>query len=99
MPLCNGILEREGDFCFLSNAGGDYTHILIWIPGNEGGSQAPVPIQLGDWVEGSGKWGWNGDLDRPTLKPSIYRNKPSDERPEPRNEWHGNLISGFLHSD
>lgn len=98
-PMCDGLLEREGDFCWLSNAGGEYTHILIFIPGNEGGSVAPIPVVAGPHVEGKIAWGWNGDLDRPTLTPSIYRNRPSDGRPEPQNEWHGHLTLGFLHSD
>lgn len=98
-PAWEGVLERDGDFVWVGNAAGDITDLVIRLPGNEGGSIAPIPVLLGPHNPGTGKWGWNGDTERPTLTPSIWRNKASEERPDPRNEWHGNLIQGFLHSD
>lgn len=96
-PKCEGILERPGDFLWLTNRAGDVTDILIWLPGNEGGSIAPVPVALGAPVQG-GAWGWDGNYDKPTLVPSIWRNKPHAPGDVTRNEWHGNLNGGRFES-
>lgn len=96
-PSWEGVLEHVGDFVWLKDAAGEVKELLIWLPGNEGGSVAPVPVARGPHAGMC--WGWNGDLDKPTLSPSIWRNQPSEARPEPRNEWHGHLVAGVLHSD
>ncbi len=85
-------LERPGDF-FWQEEGGRPVAIVIRLPGNAGGSVAPIPI-TGDYA-----WGWDGNLERPTLTPSIWRNKrhPNEEQDHP-NEWHGWLRAGRLES-
>ncbi len=39
-----------------------------------------------------GGWSWNGDLDKPTVQPSVYFNRG---RP---GEWHGYLTDGVWRS-
>jgi len=96
-PGCEAILERDGDFLWLSNSVGVVTDLLIRIPGNEGGTIAPIPVTRGPtFSDSSGPhWSWDGNLDFPTLSPSIWRNKGVVDG---RNEWHGNLERGFLRS-
>lgn len=102
-PKCDGILERPGDFLWLTNAAGEVTDLLIFLPGNAGGSIAPVPVVKGPFPgHGQRAWGWDGDMDRPTLDPSIWRNRPwnnaAGETQTHPNEWHGNLKQGRLES-
>jgi hypothetical protein len=88
---------------WLYNSLDQVTDLLIRLPGNDGGSVAPVPVVRGPFPgHGQGRWGWDGDLDRPTLSPSIWRNAPTKneagEIREHRNEWHGMLEAGHLRS-
>ena len=45
------------------------THLKIRMPGPTGEIALPVIIK-GPRV-GTGKWTWNGDVEKPTLKPSV----------------------------
>jgi Family of unknown function (DUF6527) len=45
------------------------THIKIHLPGPCGILYVPVIIK--GQREGTGKWTWNGSIDKPTLKPSV----------------------------
>src|SRR6266404_966629 len=45
------------------------THVKIHLPGPSG--ERFLPIIIKGRREGTGKWTWNGDVDKPTLKPSI----------------------------
>jgi hypothetical protein len=45
------------------------THVKIHIPGPSG--TLFVPVMIKGSREGTGKWTWNGDINKPTLKPSI----------------------------
>lgn len=45
------------------------THIKIQLPGPSGTMCLPVMIK--GTREGTGNWTWNGDIERPTLKPSV----------------------------
>lgn len=45
------------------------THVELNMPGPL--PYRCLPIQLRGTREGTGNWSWNGDVDKPTLKPSI----------------------------
>lgn len=45
------------------------THITLNIPGPSG--RITLPIMLKGTREGTGCWTWNGDTEKPTLKPSV----------------------------
>lgn len=47
------------------------THVTIHIPGPSGKQTLPVILQ--GTRSGTGCWSWNGDMERPTLKPSILK--------------------------
>lgn len=94
-------LERPGDFAWIYGNGpaSDPTDLVLFIPGNEGGSIAPIPVVRGPHE--NDRWGWNGNEDRPNLAPSIWRNAPSKAADgiteiHHRNEWHGHLWDGRL---
>ena len=93
--LLSNLLENPGDFFWIRDREGNVTELLIWIPGDQGGTVAPIPVRRtpqgqddnGIWYE------WNGDEERPTLKPSIERNRGCKSG---RNYWHGHLDDGCL---
>ena len=84
-------LKKPGEFFWLRSREDVVTDLLIFLPGDEGGSVAPVPVILGHGALSPTRWGWNGDLEKPTLTPSIWRNQNVG-----RNEWHGHLTNGRL---
>jgi len=45
------------------------TDIALHLPGPI--SNRMMPIQIKGSRKGTGNWSWNGDVDKPTLKPSI----------------------------
>ena len=47
----------------------DATHVKIHIPGATG--KLTLPVMLRGTREGTGNWTWNGDTEKPTLKPSV----------------------------
>jgi hypothetical protein len=47
----------------------DATHLTIKLPGPSG--RLTLPIILKGTREGTGCWTWNGDTEKPTLKPSV----------------------------
>lgn len=49
---------------------GEATHLLIHFPGPSGTLILPV-LPNKEKRSGTGCWSWNGDLEKPTLKPSV----------------------------
>lgn len=45
------------------------THVTINIPGPTG--HLTLPVILSGPRKGTGKWSWNGSVDKPTLRPSV----------------------------
>lgn len=45
------------------------THLTLHLPGPTGIHTLPVMIKGSR--EGTGNWTWNGDIEKPTLKPSV----------------------------
>lgn len=82
-------LPNIGDFawCFYSDwDGGEHIGLRITLPDRDGKPNANwLPVVRG---KPAGEcWGWDGNVDRPTLEPSI-RLKPE--------QWHGHLKHGRL---
>lgn len=68
------------------------SHLMILLlPGEfsrSGPGVAVMPIRIGD-ASLAHVWGWDGNFERPTLKPSI----------ENKGYWHGHLEAGRLRSE
>jgi hypothetical protein len=47
----------------------DATHIRMESPGPI--STILLPVQIKGTREGTGNWTWNGDVEKPTLRPSV----------------------------
>ena len=45
------------------------THVVLRVPGPSG--QIVLPVITGGKREGTGCWTWNGDIEKPTLRPSV----------------------------
>jgi hypothetical protein len=75
------ILGNDG---FVQVSAGVATHVEINIPGPAG--SCVLPIILKGSREGTGCWTWNGDTERPTLKPSVLRTS-------------GHYVPGFKEGD
>lgn len=96
MPLLKDLDEfdrigKKGDWCFVNGE----THIAIQLGEDKFTSTCMLPIlKAGTTREITGTcWDWNGDINSPTLSPSILhwgngRDKPST--------WHGYMRDGKL---
>jgi hypothetical protein len=47
----------------------DATHLKLNFPGPQG--TLIIPVMIGGTRDGTPNWTWNGDVEKPTLKPSI----------------------------
>jgi hypothetical protein len=47
----------------------DATHVTLNFPGPVG--ELTLPVILSGKREGTGCWTWNGDVNKPTLRPSV----------------------------
>lgn len=77
-------LRHRGDFCWQVGESGKRT-LVVMIPGERN------EAQYSRWTIGhknhcGASWSWNGNLDVPTLKPSLHA----------VGEWHGFIRNGFL---
>lgn len=50
------------------------THVILYMPGPI--PDRVIPVQLRGTRAGTGNWSWNGDTEKPTLKPSIKTRMP-----------------------
>jgi len=83
-------LERPGDFCWAWSMEGAIAAICFLCP--TCGANHAVGVKPGD----PSGWEWNGDLDKPTLSPSLsfaYGHPKSN----PDCRWHGFLKDGEWH--
>jgi len=78
-----GKIELPGDFCFGPDEQSP-NYIYIWLPGTPGPDA--LCIKKGPNPPTPRIWGWDGNLETPTLNPSIHA----------PGQWHGYLRSGRL---
>lgn len=82
-----------GMYCFIYKTG-HIVGINTCLPnapnvlGNDAGSSWGVYMFNGHGAEGR-MWAWDGNLERPTLHPSIHR----------KGHWHGYLVDGKFKSE
>ena len=61
----------------------EFEHIYLWLPG----AQGPDALRIQKGGPGGDRvWGWDGNVDKPTLTPSIHD----------VDHWHGWLQTGRL---
>jgi hypothetical protein len=60
------LVEGEG---YVACGVDEATHVAINVPGPSG--RIYLPVMLHGQREGTGNWTWNGDTDKPTLRPSV----------------------------
>ena len=88
VPLAEGSECRPGDFAwsFDSEAlNGERTYLYVCLPGFL--DMSAIEVQRGP-ARGERVWGWDGNIDKPTLTPSINA----------AGHWHGFLRAGRLES-
>jgi hypothetical protein len=69
------------------------THVRIYRPGPAG--KMALPVLLKGQREGTPCWTWNGDCDRPTLRPSVLtRGVYSDGKDHVCHSW---ITDGQIH--
>ncbi len=57
------------EYGYIQCAAEEATHLTIHIPGPSG--ELTLPVMIKGSREGTGNWSWNGDVDKPTLRPSV----------------------------
>lgn len=75
-----GEITQVGDFTFDE----ELTTIYLWMPGMSGPDA--ISIQRGNAPHTPRVWGWDGNVEKPTLSPSLL--VPG--------VWHGYLRAGRL---
>ena len=90
MRVDDGTLFPDpGDWCWGPNSDNP-KRIVLGVPGV---GTARLEVVKGDDPGTTGVWGWNGDLNAPTLTPSIDSYGGSEN-----GHWHGFLRNGKLES-
>jgi hypothetical protein len=82
-PLPAGTEVRPGDFCWEPN----FSHIYLCLPGET--HLSAIKVCKGTDPKVERVWVWDGNVDAPTLTPSILL----------PDLWHGYLRAGRLESD
>lgn len=75
-------IQNPGDFLIINN--GEVTYFKYLCPC--GGCDFPVHIPL----TGPGAWNWDGNEEKPTIKPSILHKGHNDGKCN----WHGYMTNG-----
>ena len=73
------------------------THVALNFPGPVG--VLHLPVILKGTREGTGCWTWNGDVDKPTLRPSVLTTgykRLSDGKPIRSHTWVNDGQAQFL---
>lgn len=83
-------IARAGEFCwYVDDDGCRYLHCAV--PGAKDDPEQytyiEIPVRLGPHErQGRASWGWNGDIKRPTIQPSIHTH----------GHWHGWIRAGRM---
>lgn len=94
---CEEVLKAPpGHFWITAPDADGVRYIHMKLPSaHENGAYCAIPIRQGGPGPNGGAnrnpWGWDGNLERPTLAPSIFHDYP---RPDSESAWHGFLQGG-----
>jgi hypothetical protein len=73
----------------------DLTEIHLWMKlprqDNDEGSACIIPIRPAP--EDMPSWGWDGNIERPTLTPSVFQDPRNPQSPH---HWHGWIRAGQM---
>jgi len=90
---CEEVLKAPPGHFWFSEPDKDGTRYLhMKLPSaREEGAYCSIPVKEGS--NGGGTWGWDGNLERPTITPSIFHdfNEPGSSV-----AWHGFLRAGLF---
>lgn len=86
-----------GDFfyeaCVDAEADAYLLYIYMILPAQDGGGSAcSIPIGINKPAE-EPSWKWDGNIERPTLTPSVFQ---APRSPESRHHWHGFITAGVM---
>ncbi len=74
----------------------DLTEIHLWMTlprqDNDDGSPCCIPIRRGLPIDGP-SWGWDGNIEKPTLQPSVFHDPHNPASPH---HWHGWIRAGVM---
>lgn len=91
-PLKKGVAQ-EGRTCYRECKPAEATHIKILTPGPW--PTRILPVVLGNATRaGTPCWSWNGDMEKPTLKPSILTG--DDEHSRATRKCHSFVTDGKI---
>jgi len=81
---------KTGEFVIFKGAGDSGMYIQFVCPCGNCKGHDTLPISADEKVANSSShcWHWNGDMDKPTLKPSLQRTSEC--------KWHGFLTGGVF---
>ena len=79
-------VPAPGDFCWGDEYKPGVRHLYIRIPGSSASGFDALECVCGPDPGIERQWGWDGDLERPTLVPSILN----------PGEWHGHMVAGRM---
>ena len=84
---------QEGEYCFgtVVHKGYEYKVLYCKLP-EEGFGLHSLPLNANEKDSGRASWGWDGNIETPTLSPSIGSG-PKDDR-----LWHGYLKQGSFNA-
>jgi len=72
----------------------DLTEIWLWMKlprqDNDEGSPCILPVRP---TSDTPSWGWDGNIERPTLNPSVFHDPRNPASPH---HWHGWIRSGQM---
>ena len=68
-----------GSNCFIFCAPAEATHVQFLSPGPISNIRLPVLVGMSKTRAGTHCWSWNGDVEKPTIRPSILNDfRPHD---------------------
>jgi hypothetical protein len=76
-PLRHEVKDGSHHYIFCSPE--DATHVDFLLPGPISRLRIPVLVGMSKTREGTHCWSWNGDVEKPTIRPSILNDfRPHD---------------------
>jgi hypothetical protein len=76
-PLKYEVKDGSGFYAFCEPA--EATHVQFRCPGPISNIRLPVLVGMSKTRAGTNCWSWNGDVDKPTIRPSVLHDfRPHD---------------------